>query len=105
MSFQNNSADSVTTTSGIVANNTGRRVASLLAAVVGIAMVWGILLPAVSQVDTIRTRNDFLDSRGIDPSAKFFTDQAAGRRNAAVVEKKVAENPELFWSTSRQSGL
>lgn len=105
MSSQSNPADPATATSGVVQNDTGKRLASLLAAVVAIVIVWGVLLPAVSQMATIRTRNDYLDARGIDPSAKFFTDQAAGRRNAAVVEKKVAENPELFWSTSRQSGL
>ncbi|MFM7168418.1 MAG: hypothetical protein ACKO3T_24495 [Planctomycetaceae bacterium] len=67
------------------------------AALVLVAVVWCGLLPVLSRTAGMRQRIEFLESRGINPSAKFFTEQEAGWRNAAEVERRIRQHPEAFW--------
>jgi hypothetical protein len=50
---------------------------SLAAATAMIAVVWTALLPALAEQPRVRERIDFLDSRGVDPSAMFYSDLKA----------------------------
>jgi len=70
----------------------------LLAGLVAVLVVWCGLLPALSRTTEMRQRIEFLESRGINPSAKFFTEQEAGWRNAADVERRIRQHPEAFWA-------
>lgn len=69
----------------------------LSVAAVLLAFVWCGVLPALSRRPVVRQRIEFLEGRGINPSAKFFTEQEAGWRNAAEVERRVRQHPEAFW--------
>jgi hypothetical protein len=62
-----------------------------------LTLVWCGVLPALGRRPGVRERIEFLEGRGINPSAKFFTEQEAGWRNAAEVERRVRANPEAFW--------
>lgn len=62
-----------------------------------LALIWCVVLPALSRRPGVRQRIEFLEGRGINPSAKFFTEQEAGWRNAAEVERRVRQHPEAFW--------
>lgn len=46
----------------------------LLVASATIALVWGIALPWIAKRPMVERRSDFLDDRGIDPSAMFYTE-------------------------------
>jgi hypothetical protein len=48
--------------------------ASLLAASLTIVLVWGWLLPWASTQPRVKRRLEFLDARGVDPSAMFYTE-------------------------------
>lgn len=48
--------------------------ASFLLAMVLITLVWGWCLPQLAQHRTVNKRLEFLDQRGIDPSAMFYTE-------------------------------
>jgi hypothetical protein len=51
-----------------------KSIASLLASSLVIVLVWGWLLPWVSHYQSVKQRLEFLDARGIDPSAMFYTE-------------------------------
>ncbi len=70
----------------------------LLAALSAIVLVWCGLLPALGRTTVLRQRIAFLEARGVNPSAKFFTEQEAGWRNAAEVERQLQEHPQAFWA-------
>ncbi|MCD0460721.1 hypothetical protein [Roseiconus lacunae] len=46
----------------------------LLAIIVVIVLLWGIVLPRLSQTTTVRQREAWLEQKGIDPAAMFYTD-------------------------------
>ncbi len=46
----------------------------LALAVLVIAITWGIILPRLAETETVQERNRWLDQRGIDPAATFYTD-------------------------------
>ncbi len=70
----------------------------LLAAVCAVLLIWLVVLPAVSRQPSIARQMQFLDDRGIDPSARFYTDQPAGWTNAETMQQKISRSPEAFWS-------
>ena len=41
---------------------------------IAIACVWCWLLPRLAQTDTVRKRSNWLEERGIDPAAMYYTD-------------------------------
>lgn len=62
-----------------------------------IAGVWLGVLPRVAQYEPVARDLQFLESRGIDPSARYYTDQPIGWRSAAAIEEKVNSSPAAFW--------
>ncbi len=48
--------------------------ARLFVASLVVVLVWGWFLPWVSHHRSVKQRLDFLDARGIDPSAMFYTE-------------------------------
>lgn len=76
-----------------------RRLCLIVAAVL---FVWLCVLPRLARVDSIARQMEFFESRGIDPSARYYTDQPAGWRNAAVMEEKLQQNPDAFWQPFAQ---
>ena len=64
----------------------------------GILAVWLVVLPEISQTDSVSRRMLYFESRGIDPSARYYTDQAAGWQNAKIIQDKIKRSPEAFWS-------
>ena len=46
----------------------------LFCAMVIIAVTWCYLLPLATKQPVVRQRIDFLDDKGIDPTAMFYTD-------------------------------
>jgi hypothetical protein len=59
--------------------------------------VWGFVLPRVARLEPVAKDMQFLESRGIDPSARYYTDQPVGWRSAAAMEKKLDASPAAFW--------
>ncbi len=41
---------------------------------VAVVAIWGWLLPALSETNTVRSRDRWLDEHQIDPAAMFYTD-------------------------------
>ena len=70
---------------------------SLGACVSLILVMWLVILPAAGRTELLTRRIQFLESRGIDPSARFYTDQEAGWRNAKIMEGKLQQFPAAFW--------
>ncbi len=62
-----------------------------------IATVWLGVLPRVARLEPVAKGMHFLESRGIDPSARYYTDQPIGWRSAKVIEEKVRAEPQAFW--------
>lgn len=88
----------------------GQSLIQLLLAVLVITAVWCVLLPRVSTIPVVQQRLHFLDERGIDPSAMYYTeleamdtilDRIEGRapKSVSIVRHKNA-GPQQPFSTS-----
>jgi hypothetical protein len=77
-----------------------RRWFRLIAVSAAVVAVWGYVLPRVARWEPVAEDMRFLESRGIDPSARYYTDQPVGWRSAATIEEKVSAQPEAFWGGS-----
>lgn len=62
--------------------------ATLCAVVFSIGLIWLVVLPWTARRPIVRQRLDFLDKRGIDPSAMFYTELDAMDRILDKVEKR-----------------
>jgi len=51
----------------------------------------------VARLEPVAKDMQFLESRGIDPSARYYTDQPVGWRSAAAIEEKLNASPAAFW--------
>lgn len=51
-----------------------KRILRLVAVVAVIIVIWGGVLPYLAKTQTVRDRNRWLEERGIDPAAMFYTD-------------------------------
>ena len=69
----------------------------MFAASAAVVVVWGMVLPRVARLGPVAGDMEFLESRGVDPSARYYTDQPIGWRSAAAIEEKVSAEPEAFW--------
>ncbi|QDU36597.1 hypothetical protein Mal4_08840 [Maioricimonas rarisocia] len=49
----------------------------LLAAVAVVALLWLVLLPRLSRLPSVQARSEWLDERGIDPAAMYYTELEA----------------------------
>jgi biopolymer transport protein ExbB/TolQ len=62
-----------------------------------ILFTWTVILPWIGDWHAVRGRIDFLDERGIDPAALYYTDldvMAEIEANIAALENA---HPEAFW--------
>lgn len=68
----------------------------LAAATLCVCLVWCVLLPRLAKVNVVEDRLKFLDDRGIDPSAMYYTeldamdailDRIEGRESSMPVKK------------------
>lgn len=66
--------------------------------------VWGLVLPQVARLESVAKDMQFLESRGIDPSARYYTDQPIGWRSAAAIEEKMRASPAAFWTLAAPDG-
>lgn len=69
----------------------------LLACIAVVLMIWLVALPAASRLDSITQRMSLFEELGIDPSARYYTDQPAGWRNARHMQAILRQSPEAFW--------
>jgi hypothetical protein len=51
-----------------------RRYTQFSFVVLAMIAIWGIVLPQLARTTTVRERNRWLDEKGIDPAAMFYTD-------------------------------
>lgn len=75
-----------------------RKADDLRLATAGVIFVWLVVLPKLSETDALQKRIRFLESRGIDPAALFYSDhpgrQQWERRAMAVRESLNSDNQE-----------
>ena len=57
---------------------------------------WGLLLPRVSQLESVKNRVQYYEERGIDPAAFFYDDHPASERWESKVRLAVERNPKAF---------
>ncbi|MFG0334771.1 MAG: hypothetical protein ACF8TS_15560 [Maioricimonas sp. JB049] len=49
----------------------------LLVAMAGVSLLWLVVLPWLARRPAMQARSDWLDERGIDPSAMYYTELEA----------------------------
>jgi hypothetical protein len=79
----------------------GRAWFPLLLCLGSLLAIWLVLLPWISNHPAALQWSAFLDSRGVNPNAKFFTDQQAGFVHSRKVMQQARENPRAFWQPGR----
>jgi hypothetical protein len=76
----------------------------LLVLCLGLLLIlWLVVLPWISTRPAVRQWSDFLDANGVNPNAKFFTDQQAGFVSSRQVMQQMSKHPETFWNIRRTS--
>ncbi len=60
--------------------------AQLAACLVGMALLWGWLLPAIGQRAAVRESIELMNRRGINPGAIFYTDVFQSTESACATE-------------------
>ena len=73
----------------------------LFAVTVAAAATWMVVLPQIETVDHVRSRIEFLESEGVDPSALYYTDLEAMSRLEASVTSSRRRAPRAFWVPTR----
>lgn len=73
----------------------------LVAGIALILVVWLLVLPRLARQPHIQAFSAFLEDRGVDPNAKFFTDQQAGFDGSRRVMRDVNQNSNAFWGFRR----
>jgi hypothetical protein len=61
---------------------------------------WGVVLPRLERLASVAERIKRNESRGIDPSARYFTDHPASGRHQERIERLVVEHRDAFWRPS-----
>jgi hypothetical protein len=69
----------------------------LVAGVAAVLIMWLLVLPGAAKHPRVRDFSSFLEARGVDPNAKFFTDQQAGFDGSRQVMRTVSANSNAFW--------
>ena len=77
--------------------SSGRAWFPLLLCLGSLLAIWLVVLPWLSNQSAALHWSAFLDSRGVNPNAKFFTDQEAGFVNSRRVMQQANQNPRAFW--------
>ena len=57
---------------------------------------WGLLLPRVSQLESVQNRVQYYEERGIDPAAFFYDDHPGSELWESKVRDAVERNPKAF---------
>jgi hypothetical protein len=60
-------------------------------------VIWLVVLPRISKLPAVERWSAFLDDRGVNPNAKFFTDQPVGFVKSRQVMQRAQENAKAFW--------
>ncbi len=71
---------------------------SLCLGAVAVLIVWTLVLPWIGSRQSVRLRIDYLDRKGIDPAALYYTDLEAMQRIEADVAAISQAHPDAFWS-------
>lgn len=64
-------------------------------------LIWLVVLPWLSRQPAVSRWSTFLDARGVNPNAKFFTDQPAGFVNSRRVMEQARADQGAFWDPGR----
>jgi hypothetical protein len=51
-----------------------RRYASFGGCILAMIVLWGWVLPMLGETDAVQQRNRWLEAKGIDPAAMYYTD-------------------------------
>ncbi|MEC7978453.1 MAG: hypothetical protein VX189_05915 [Planctomycetota bacterium] len=64
--------------------------------VVAVLGGWCLLLPRVSQLESVQNRVQYYEERGIDPAAFFYDDHPGSELWESKVRDAVERNPKAF---------
>lgn len=70
-----------------------------------VVVVWLLVLPAVCRTAAFRERSRFLEERGVDASAMFYTELDNLPRVMRHMDRLRAAHPELFWPSCQTPGV
>lgn len=77
-----------------------KRWLAFIGSITAMAGVWTIALPWVATQPAVKQHIEFMESKGVDPSALYYTDlEVIGQIRANVSEKRQSA-PEAFWTKS-----
>ncbi len=71
---------------------------SLCLGISALLIVWTVVLPWIGSRPSVRSQIEFLDQRGIDPAALYYTDLEAMERIESDVAAITRAHPAAFWS-------
>jgi len=71
----------------------------LTAATICVGLIWCVLLPWLAEFQVVEERLKFLDDRGIDPSAMYYTELDA---MDAILDRIEGRNSKLHCQRSGQ---
>lgn len=77
-----------------------RRWLKLLLATAAVAAVWLIVLPWIGTWPVVREKIQFEQSRGIDPSAMFYTELEAMPSIIEEIDRLHLEDGNAFWQAT-----
>ncbi len=83
-------------------NNASRRVVSFVVALGCVATVWLSILPRLGEHPAVRELVERNEAKGIDPSAKFYTEHPGMSQFLDNVETAHRHAGSEFWLKSRQ---
>ncbi len=70
---------------------------SLCLGVSVILVVWTLVLPWIGSRQSVRAQIEYLDRRGIDPAALYYTDLEAMERIESEISAILRAHPDVFW--------
>jgi hypothetical protein len=80
-----------------------RRWSALLLSLAAIASIWLGVLPRLANRSETRRQIDFLDARGIEPGAMFYTELSAMHGVIARMDAFHQRHPRALWAPTWQS--
>ncbi len=73
---------------------------SLCLGVSAILIVWMLVLPWIGSRQSVHAQIEYLDRRGIDPAALYYTALEAMERIESDIAAISQAHPDAFWSIS-----
>jgi hypothetical protein len=83
----------------------GQRYGLLAAILVVATIACGGVLPAIGRLPSVAGWIERNESRGIDPSARYYTDHPACDRLLERLEEARTAHPDAFYSASKSSRI